>query len=135
MTHAICQGAEAFPTCCGPVIPYEQMTATAGDETMRQFRVTKCDPAHRDHAGRYRHDTWTSHGNVTRTFEGGRLSQAGFVHMGHDFCMPVGVPELCEVAQAAARTLGLFVGPFASPHRETASPSLPCRLRKADRRK
>ena len=135
MTHAICQGAEAFPTCCGPVIPYEQMTATAGDETMRQFRVTKYDPAHRDHAGRYRHDTWTLHGNVGRTFKGGQVSQAGFVHTGHDFCMPVGVPEPCERAQAAARALGPLVGRFASSHCEAAGPSMPCRLRKADRRK
>jgi hypothetical protein len=39
-----------------------------------------------------------------------------FVHMGYDYYMYVGVPRPCPEAETLARSLGLFVEPFQSPH-------------------
>jgi hypothetical protein len=48
-----------------------------------------------------------------------RLQNAhGFVHIGWDYYMYIGVPRLCPSAEARANELGLYVEEFASPYRE-----------------
>ena len=44
-----------------------------------------------------------------------------FVHVGWDYCMYVGVPHQCPVAEASARSEGLFVEAFASPYVTSAA--------------
>ncbi len=39
-----------------------------------------------------------------------------FVHLGYDYYMYIGVPRPCPEAEMLARSLGLFVEPFQSPH-------------------
>jgi len=43
--------------------------------------------------------------------------EGGFVHLGYDYYMYVGVAQRCLGAEALARQLGLFVEPFRSPYR------------------
>jgi hypothetical protein len=45
-------------------------------------------------------------------------SPAGFIHLGYDYYMYVGVAQPCPGAAAFARQNGLFVEPFRSPYRE-----------------
>jgi hypothetical protein len=44
--------------------------------------------------------------------------EGGFVHLGYDYYMYVGVPQRCPGAEVLAGQLGLFVEPFRSPYRE-----------------
>lgn len=46
---------------------------------------------------------------------------AGYVHIGWDFYMYVGVPIECPAARAGAERSGLFVEPFNSPYAENAA--------------
>jgi hypothetical protein len=48
-------------------------------------------------------------------------ADGGFVHLGYDYSMYVGVQRPCPVAEALARQLGLFVEPFVSPYGEEIS--------------
>jgi hypothetical protein len=43
---------------------------------------------------------------------------AGFVHLGRDYYMYVGVSQQCPAAELFARHLGLFVEEFCSPYNE-----------------
>jgi hypothetical protein len=45
-------------------------------------------------------------------------SAAGFVHLGYDYYMYVGVAQPCPGAETLARQSGLFVESFNSPYRE-----------------
>jgi hypothetical protein len=48
-----------------------------------------------------------------------RLEAAnGFIHVGYEYYLYVGVGRACPAAQELSRTLGLFVEPFLSPYRE-----------------
>lgn len=42
----------------------------------------------------------------------------GFIHIGWDYYMYIGVPNLCPVARAQAVMLGLYVEEFDSPYKE-----------------
>jgi hypothetical protein len=158
----------------------------AGGAAVFEFRVTKYDPALRDHRGAYMRHEWTSYSDVGRAFGGSVLTQAeyvrvedayatavvaflreagvmslavaelenhagivapfpngllgladvckvvrrvlreefwcrlegagGFVHLGYDYYMYIGVPVPCPEAEELARRLGLFVEPFRSPY-------------------
>lgn len=43
---------------------------------------------------------------------------AGFVHLGYDYYMYIGVLSKCPTAEKFARQVGLFVEEFKSPHRD-----------------
>lgn len=45
---------------------------------MFEFRVTKYDPAHRDHQGAYMLDEWTSFSDIGRMFSGVALTEAEY---------------------------------------------------------
>jgi hypothetical protein len=44
---------------------------------------------------------------------------SGFVHVGYDYYMYIGVPQPCPESQRLVRQLGLFVEPFRSPYPRT----------------
>jgi hypothetical protein len=45
----------------------------------------------------------------------------GFIHVGYDYYMYVGVPQSCPESQKLARELGLFAEPLQSPYRPNES--------------
>jgi hypothetical protein len=45
----------------------------------------------------------------------------GFIHVGYDYYMYVGVPQSCPESQKLVRELGLFAEPLESPYRRTES--------------
>ena len=45
-------------------------------------------------------------------------AEGGFIHLGYDYYMYIGVVRPCPEATALARQLGLFVEPFRSPYND-----------------
>jgi hypothetical protein len=152
-----------------------------------QFRVTKYNPSHRNSAGSYLRDEWTSFSDIGQSFTGVLFTEreyqrvenayatvavafmqeagvsfltvtglenhaclplpfsdgavlgpteidsvvrqllraqfwcrlesiGGFIHVGYDYYMYLGVSALCPNAEAMACKMGLFVVPFKSPY-------------------
>ena len=75
---------------------------------MLQYRVTKYNPAHRDAAGSYTLDEWSSFADIGQRFDGVRLTpevyqtvEDAYVRVAQAFLEEAGVPSLCVIGLEA----------------------------------
>ncbi len=73
---------------------------------MPEYRITKYDPAHRDAAGAYTRTTWTTFGDVGRSFEGVVLTPAAYAAV-EDAYVDTAVAFLRESAVGALNVSAL----------------------------
>jgi hypothetical protein len=71
-----------------------------------EFRVTKYDPAHRNHRGMYTRDEWTSAGDIGRPFGGVVLTEAAYRQV-EDAYATVAVAFLREAEVPSLAVAGL----------------------------
>ncbi len=73
---------------------------------IRQFRVTKYDPANRNATGAYIPNTWTSISDIGRSFDGIVLTQSEYQRV-EDLYVEIAVSFLSESGAASLQIIGL----------------------------